>query len=176
MKTREITLDSGEKFTVPQGVQRLDSRSTRGWQVRYQGTRYFADGTAGPKKALGAATRELLRRIATLPAPVVLKRSASPLKTSELPPGISGPLLVTKPGTGEQSAVLSVLIPRFDEPNQTRQIYIGTSRTYTQARYKAALAQAVQLRAESVLLYESAATKARRKAAAAMKKALAAAH
>ncbi|MFY9513363.1 MAG: hypothetical protein WAQ05_20555, partial [Rubrivivax sp.] len=73
MKTREITLASGEHFSVPQGVQRLDSKSTHGWQVRYQGTKYFPDGSAGPQKALEAATRELLRRIATLPAPVALR-------------------------------------------------------------------------------------------------------
>ena len=52
MKTKEVTITTGEKFTVPQGTQRLDSRSTRGWQVRYQGTKYFPDGSAGPKKAL----------------------------------------------------------------------------------------------------------------------------
>jgi len=172
MKTRAVTLANGEKFTVPQGIQRLDSRSTRGWQVRYQGTKYFPDGVAGPKKALEAATRDLLRRIATLPAPVALKRSASPHKTSELPPGISGPLLATKPGSGGQSAVLSVLIPKFGGRNQIKQIYIGTPTTYSHARYKAALAQALELRAEGVSLYEAAATKAKRKAASAMKKVL----
>jgi hypothetical protein len=175
MKTREITLASGEKFTVPQGVQRLDSNTTRGWQVRYQGTKYFPDGESGPTKALEAATRELLRRIATLPAPVVLKRGPSAHKKSALPPGISGPLLVKKSGTGEQSAVLSVLIPRFGMVNQTKQIYIGTPKTYSKARYKAALAQAIEIRSESLSLYASAATKAKRKDALAMKRALVAA-
>lgn len=174
MKTRQITLASGDSFTVPQGIQRLDSRSTRGWQVRYQGTKYFPDGSAGPKKALDAATRELLRRIATLPAPVALKRGPSAHKTSALPPGISGPILVTKAGTGEQSAVLSVLVPRFGETNLVKRIHIGTPSTYTKARYRAAVARAVQMRSESLALYESAATKARRKAAVAMKKTLAA--
>ena len=100
MKTRQVTITSGESFTVPQGIQRLDSKTTRGWQVRYQGTKYFPDGTTGPQKALEAATKELLRRIATLPAPVSLRRTASPSKTSNLPVGISvvvqsGVLLVT---------------------------------------------------------------------------------
>jgi hypothetical protein len=47
MKTRFVTLATGESFNVPQGIQRLDSRSTRGWQVRYQGTKYFPDGITG---------------------------------------------------------------------------------------------------------------------------------
>ena len=174
MKTRQVTITSGESFTVPQGIQRLDSKTTRGWQVRYQGTKYFPDGTTGPQKALQSATKELLRRIATLPAPVSLRRTASPSKTSNLPAGISGPLLVGKTGTEGQSAVLSVLVPRFGEANQVKQVHIGTSQTYTKTRYRAALAKAIELRAESMALYEAAATKSKRRAATAMKKALSA--
>jgi hypothetical protein len=172
MKTREVTLASGESFTVPQGIQRLDSRSTRGWQVRYQGTKYFADGQDGPKKSLELATRDLLRRIASMPAPVALRRTPSPRKTSALPVGISGPIVLNKAGTERQSAVLSVLMPRFGQPNQVREIHIGTPATYTKARYREALAKAVQLRAESQAKYEAAATRARRKAATEMKRSL----
>jgi hypothetical protein len=172
MKTREVTIATGEQFTVPQGVQRLDSRSTKGWQVRYQGTKYFADGEAGPAKALEAATRELLRRIATLPAPVVLKRGPSPNKASGLPAGISGPLVVRK-GAGEYpSAVLAVLVPRFGQKNELKRVHIGTPNTYTKAKYRAALAKAVEIRAEGTAQYEADATRAKRKAATAMKKAL----
>ena len=175
MKTRQVTIASGESFIVPQGIQRLDSHSTRGWQVRYQGTKYFPDGTAGPQKAFEAATRELLRRIATLPAPVSLRRMPSPSKTSNLPVGISGPILVGRTDSAGQSAVLSVLVPRFGETNQVKQIHIGTAQTYTKTRYRAALAKAVELRTESLALYEAAATKSKRRAATAMKKALLAA-
>ena len=171
MKTREITIPTGQKFTVPQGIQRLDSDSTRGWQVRYQGTKYFSDGAA-PDKALEGATRELLRRIATLPAPVNLRRAPSPSKTSKLPAGISGPLLVSKAGSEAQSAVLSVLVPRFGKANQTKRVHIGTPNTYTKARFRAALATAVQIRSESLAVYEAAATKAKRKAARTMKQTL----
>jgi hypothetical protein len=175
MKTREVTLATGEKFTVPQGVQRLDSKSTKGWQVRYQGTKYFPDGEAGPQKALEAATRELLKRIAALPAPVVLKRAPSPKKTSTLPPGISGPILVTRRGSSEPAAVLSVLVPRFGATNTTRKIHIGTRSTYTTARFRAAVAKALEIRDQSLATYEAAATKAKRKQANEMKKALSAA-
>jgi hypothetical protein len=172
MKTRTVTLANGETFTVPQGIQRLDSKSTKGWQVRYQGTKYFPDGTAGARKALQAATRELLHRIATLPAPVVLKRAPSPRKTSDLPAGISGPLLVSKNQGASQSAVLAVLVPRFGRNNELKRVHIGTPRTYTKARFRAALAKAKEIRAEGLARYEADATKAKRKAAIAMKKVL----
>ena len=175
MKTRHITLTSGESFTVPQGIQRLDSASTRGWQVRYHGTKYYPDGIAGAEKALESATRDLLRRIATMPAPVGLRRAPSPSKTTALPVGISGPILVSKAGSELQSAVLSVLVPRFGQANQTKRLHIGTAQTYTKARYRAAVVKAVELRSESLALYEAAATKAKRKEASALKKILSAA-
>jgi hypothetical protein len=174
MKTREVTLADGETFTVPQGIQRLDSKSTRGWQVRYQGTKYYADGQDGPKKSLELATRDLLRRIATLPAPVALRRVPSPRKTSALPVGISGPIVLSRAGSERQSAVLSVLVPRFGQPNLVREIHIGTPATYTKARYREALAKAVELRQESLAKYEAAATRAKRKEATEMKRSLSA--
>lgn len=174
MKTRQISTAEGATFTIPQGIQRLDSKTTKGWQVRYQGTKYFPDGEAGAQKALEAATRELLRRVATMPAPVVLKRAPSPRKSSDLPAGISGPILVKSRRSKEQTAVLSVLVPRFGEVNATRKIHIGTQNTYTKARYRAALAKAIEIREEGVAKYEAAATRARRSAANAMKKALSA--
>lgn len=175
MKTRKVAIiATGERFTVPQGIQRLDSTSTRGWQVRYQGTKYFADGAEGAKKSLERATRELLHRIATMPAPVTLRRASSPSKRSTVPVGISGPILVTKATSSLRSAVLSVLLPRFGKTNQIKRVHIGTEYTYTRARFKAALVKAIELRAAALAQYEAAATKAKRKEAVAMKQSLAA--
>lgn len=175
MKTRDVKLASGEQFSVPQGIQRLDSGSTRGWQVRYQGTKYFADGQCGGAGgALDAATKELLRRIATLPAPVGIKRTPSPRKSSGLPAGISGPIVMTKSGSDLQYAVLSVLLPRHDAPNEVKQVHIGTPNTYTKARYREALAKALEMREAALLQYEADATRARRKGANELKKQLAA--
>jgi len=178
MKTRSVTLFSGQTFTVPQGIQRIDTSSTHGWQVRYQGTKFFSDGSAdgsGAAASLVAATRELARRIATLPAPVVLKRGPSAHKASGLPPGISGPIVVSRGEARVRSAVLSVLLPRFGDTAQMKSVYIGTENTYTQARYRAALKEAKELRAEAVAEYEAAATRARRKSASALRKTIAAA-
>jgi len=172
MKTREVVLATGERFTVPQGVQRLDSKSTHGWQVRYQATKYFADGTEGPKKAFDRATRELFRRIATLPAPVKLKNVRSPRKSSELPVGISGPIVRVRED-GRQDALFSVVVPRFGQPSEFHEIHIGTPNTYTKARYRAALSKAIALRQENVAKYEEEATRAKRKAATQTKKSLA---
>ena len=172
MKTRTVTLSTGESFSVAQGIQRLDSKSTRGWQVRYQGTKYFSDGDLGPQKALDAATRDLLHRIATMPAPVSLRREPNLSKASALPVGISGPILVGKPGTEALSAVLSVAVPRFGKTNLTKKVHIGTPSTYTRTRYRQALSKAIEIRDAGTAQYEAAATRAKRAEAAALKKAM----
>ncbi len=176
MKTRQVTLFSGQTFAVPQGIQRIDTRATHGWQVRYHGTKFFADGSAdgsGAAQSLAAATRELLHRIATLPAPVVLQKGPSANKTSDLPPGISGPILVPpRRRKGTSSAVLSVLLPRFGREPLVKSIYIGTERTYTAQRFEDALAKAIEMRTEVVRKYEDQATRAKRKAALALKASL----
>jgi uncharacterized protein YccT (UPF0319 family) len=178
MKQRKVIIFTGDTFTVPQGIQRIDSHSTHGWQVRYQGTKFFSDGMPadGSKAAqsLAAATRELLRRIATLPAPVVLKRGPSAHKASGLPAGISGPIVVSRGSQNVRSAVLSVLLPRYGSTPVLKSVYIGTENTYNQTRYRAALAEAKALRAEAVATYEAAATRERRKGANALRKQLAA--
>ena len=178
MKQRKVIIFSGRRFTVPQGIQRIDSTSTHGWQVRYQGTKFFSDGVPadgrGAAASLAKAMQELFARIATLPAPVVLKRGPSPLKTSRLPAGISGPIVVARSDGGVRSAVLSVLLPRFGETAQMKSIYIGTENTYTQARYRAAVTEAKILRAEAVATYETSATLARRREARSLRQSLSA--
>ena len=72
MKVRDVVIFSGERFEVPQGIQRIDHRATHGWQLRYGGTKLFSDHSSdgsGARAALEAAKRELVRRIGRLPAP-----------------------------------------------------------------------------------------------------------
>lgn len=174
MNQRKVKIYTGKSFKVPQGVQRIDSASTHGWQVRYQGTKFFSDGVhSGADSALQAATKELLRRIATMPAPVTLRREPSLSKTTRLPPGISGPILVGGPDR-TPAAVLSVTLPQFGAPSKLKKVHIGTPNTYTQRRYREALAEAKSLRSEAVAAYEAAATKARRGAARELRRSLAA--
>ena len=66
LKTRPVTIFSGQHFDVPQCIQRIDTHSTHGWQVRYQGTKMFSDHTpdgSGAAHALQAAEGGGLRGI-----------------------------------------------------------------------------------------------------------------
>jgi hypothetical protein len=174
MKVRTIVIFSGETFEVPQGIQRIDHRATHGWQLRYGGTKLFSDHSAdgsGAAQALAKSTKELLKRIALLPAPSLLQRGPSLNKSSQLPPGISGPLVRMRRGGRTRDCSLSVLIPRFGQKPRRRTIYIGTENTYTIARYEAALERAIEMRSAAEEAYETATTRAKRAAARAHKKA-----
>jgi hypothetical protein len=174
MKVRTITIFSGETFEVPQGIQRIDHRATHGWQLRYGGTKLFSDHSndgSGARAALEKATKELYKRIASMPAPSLLQRAPSRHKRSGLPPGITGPVVRVRRGGGTRDCSLMVLIPRYGDKPQRRTIYIGTENTYTIERYEAALERAIQMRREAEEAYAAAATKARRADARAYKKA-----
>jgi hypothetical protein len=147
MKVRDVVIFNGQKFTVPQCIQRIDQESTHGWQVRYQGTKLFSDGTPDGS---GAARS--------------LQRAPSAHKTSDLPAGISGPIVRARADSKVRSATFSVLIPRFGESPRITSIYIGNENTYTPERYREALDKALALRAQAEKRYEAAATRARRKA------------
>lgn len=173
MKTRDVVIHTGERFKVPQGIQRIDHRSTHGWQLRYAGTKLFSDGGAGAAAALAAAREELLRRIARLPAPSRLQRQPSGHKRSDLPVGISGPVVRCRPGSQTMDSSLSVSLPRFGQTPLRRSVFIGTQNTYTPERYLAALAKAVVLREQAEAAYQRAATKAKRAEAQALRDAAA---
>jgi hypothetical protein len=175
MKVRDVVIFSGEQFQVPQCIQRIDTRATHGWQVRYHGTKMFSDHSpdgSGAKQALAKATKELLARIAAMPAPVMLQRLPSAHKTSDLPPGISGPIVRTRANTPVRTAAFSVLLPQHGRAPKCTTIYIGNENTYTPQRYRQALARAIELRRVAEAKYEEDATKARRKAATAMRAAI----
>lgn len=171
MKFRDVVIFSGKRFKVPQGIQRIDTRATHGWQVRYGGTKLFSDHTndgSGAKASLERAKQELAWRIARLPAPTLLQKRPSDNKTSGLPVGISGPIVRTRAGARVRSCSLSVLLPRWGQPPRCSSVYIGTENTYTVERYQAALDKAVALRQAAEQAYELAATKAKRAAAKAL--------
>lgn len=165
MKYREVVIHSGEKFVVPQGIQRIDSKSTHGWQVRYQGTKMFSDSVqhgGSAKQSLANATAELMQRIATLPAPVTLQRSPSATKANGLPSGISGPIIRTRANSSTRTASFSVLLPQFGGRPRCATVYIGSETNYTQRRYKLALVKAKALRKAAEAQYREDATLAKR--------------
>ena len=114
------------------------------------------------RAALKLATAELIKRIAKLPAPSGLRRDIASNKGSNLPVGISGPIVRTRPGRNTRDASFGVTLPRFGMKPTTRSVYIATENTYTLARYKTALAKAIELRRTAERAYQLAATKAKR--------------
>lgn len=165
MKYREVVIFSGVSFQVPEHIQRLDSRHTHGWQLRYGKWTMFSDHSndgSGAKKALAAATEELLRRVDALHAPTQLKRNPTSSKTSSLPVGISGPISRTRIGRRAVEYYFGVTIPRFgDKPTNTT-VYIGTENTITRERQELALAKAIDIRKKAERAYQAAATKTKR--------------
>ena len=172
MNTRDVVIFSGEHFVVPQCIQRIDHLSTHGWQLRYGGTKLFSDHSqdgSGARRALAMATKELLKRIATLPAPSRLRRTPSRKKQSDLPSGISGPIVRQRAGSRVRDCSFAVTLPRFGETPLARSVYIGTENTYTVERYQEALERAVALREKAETAYQRAATKERRAQALTLK-------
>lgn len=168
MKVRQVVIFSGETFEVPQSIQRIDHLATHGWQLRYGGTKLFSDGSpdgSGASAALAHATRELLARIARLPAPSRLQRVPNENKSSDLPVGISGPIVRLRRGANVRDCSLAVSLPRFGDLPQRRSVYIGTENTYTVEKYQLALAKAIKLRNQAEVAYQRAATRAKRAAA-----------
>jgi hypothetical protein len=177
MKFRDVQIFSGQRFQVPQSIQRIDHKATHGWQLRYGGTKLYSDHSndgSGAAAALEKAIAELKRRTAKLPAPTRLQSGPSRHKGSDLPVGISGPVVRQRKGSSVRDCSLSVSLPRFAGKPQRRSVYIGTENTYTIERYQEALARAVALREKAEEAYQRAATKERRAQAKVLKQEMAA--
>lgn len=169
MKYRDVVIHTGEHFTVPQGIQRIDHRATHGWQLRYGGTKLFSDGVDGsPAASLAKATKELRSRIAKLPAPSKLLKEPRGNKTTDLPVGIFGPVVRLREGSSVRACSFSVSLPVWGEPARRSSVHIGTENTFSQERYEEALAKALEMRQKAERAYQRAATRAMREASAGM--------
>lgn len=169
MKFRDVVIHTGERFTVPQGIQRIDHRTTHGWQLRYGGsTKLFSDGNFGASAAasLERATKELRARIAKMPAASKLQKEPSGNKSTDLPVGISGPVVRLREGSSVRACSFSVSLPRWGETPQRSSVHIGTENTYSAERYHEALAKAIEMRRKAEVAYQRAATRAMREAGA----------
>lgn len=165
MKYRKVVIFSGHVFQVPDHIQRLDTKNTHAWQLRYGKWKTYSDHTndgSGAERALAAAVDELHKRIQCLQAPTGLRQEPNTSKTSDLPVGISGPIARTRKGRKVAEYNFGVTIPRFgDKPTNTN-VYIGTENTITDERYETALAKAVGIRQKAERAYQAAATRAKR--------------
>ena len=174
MNYRECIIFSGETLLVPEHIQRIEIHPTEtggatyGWQVRYGNDEpIFGDRSAdgsGAEASLLAATEELLHRIHTHEAPSGLRKTISASKKSDLPSGISGPI-VRPPGKRKViQYYFGITIPRFGQKPTNTSVYIGTENTAEQ-RYDLALAKAIQVRNRAEVAFQVAATGAKRSAA-----------
>lgn len=170
MQTRTVTIYTGTRIRVPEHIQRIDTHSTHGWQMRYgQPTLFFSDGQGpgnGPRPALKRAIDALRQRIADLPAPTGLQRGTSPNKQNDLPVGISGPILRQRPGRSVPECHFSVNLPRYGGRPLRRSVYIANQNTYSPERYTDALNAALDMRRQAEEQYQLDATAAKRRAAA----------
>ncbi len=169
MRNRTVIIYTGMRIRVPEHIQRIDTHSTHGWQMRYgQPSLFFSDGHGpgnGPRASLRRAMAALRERIAELPAPTGLQRDISPNKQNDLPVGISGPILRQRPGRSVPECHFSVNLPRFGAKPLRRSVYIANQNTYTVERYQRALETAIELRRAAETAYQEAATEAKRRAA-----------
>lgn len=172
MEYRTHVIFSGESFEVPKHIVRLDSRNTHGWQLRFGKWTLYSDHSndgSGAAKALKLASAELLRRIAKLPAPSGIRTEVLPGKTSDLPPGISGPTVRRRDGLQAAQFYFQVSYPVAGGKAANRSIYIATENTLTPDKYHAALRKAQATRETGVRKFKLATTKAKREAAGLVK-------
>ncbi len=167
MKFRKVTIFSGTTFRVPEGIVRLDTDSTHGWQLRYGNgkTEMFSDHSSdgsGAGRALKLAKAALHQRIQKLPAPTGLMTQPRAFKSSDLPVGISGPAERIRSGRNTAYYTFQVSVPRPDVGSTTRTVYIGTANTFTPEREAQALEKAIAMRDAAVRAYKAATTKAKR--------------
>lgn len=169
MPVRTAILPSGARIRVPEHIQRIDTRSTHGWQLRYgKPTQFFSDSKAeggSPRASLKLAIAELRERLTSLEAPTGLQRKASSSKQNDLPAGISGPILRQRSGRSSPECHFSVNLPRFGDKPLRRSVYIANQNTYSKERYEEALAAAIELRKGAEVAYQTAATAAKVRAA-----------
>ena len=170
MEYRRRKIFSGQSFEVPKYIVRLDTKKTHGWQLRYGKWKLFSDHSndgTGANVALLAATAELARRIARLPAPTGLRSDVRADKLNGMPLGISGPTTRQREGDGFVQYYLQVNYPTPNGKPVNRSVYIATENTLNREKYQAALAKAMALRDSGVRKFKLATTKAQRELAGA---------
>lgn len=175
MNFRSVKTAFGHRFKVPERIQRIDGDSTHGWQLRYgrMPTAFFSDtahNRPGAAASLERAVAALHQRVQRLPAPTGLKTEVAGWKKSGLPVGISGPREHRRSDKQVAYYSFQVSVPLASGGSTTRQVYIGTQNTMNDQRFDEALAKAVLLRDAAVQTYTQTKTRAKRRAAAAVRR------
>lgn len=162
LRLRTVGTAYGPCSQVPSLIVRIDQPYAHGWQLRHGPSCYFADpeaDAAGAARSLALASTELRRRIDRLPAPSRLKSGASRSKRSDLPVGISGPVVRLRPGRRSEHYYLQVTYPVFGRKPANRSVYIATSSTFDATRLAAAIDKARAMRQAGLRQFRQAATR-----------------
>ena len=164
MKLRDVIVFN-ETYQVPERVQRIDSKRTHGWQLRYGPTKMFSDHSndgSGALASLTEAVTELHRRIDKIPAPSGLRADIAARKSTDLPVGISRPAPRLRKGRKAYEHVFMVSVPRGEERSTNKSVYIGTDNSLTAEREAEALAKAIGIRDKAAREHRALKTKAKR--------------
>lgn len=134
-RCRQISCRAG-KFSVPRHVVRLESNNLAGWQVRWEGSKYFADGEEGDAESSLLKAITHLRRV-WRPVQKVTARNKS--KSG----GIAGVRLLQEKRDGAWYVIASH--PNGGSP---KRFYVGNDRTWSDAKYRLMLRKAKSARKE----------------------------
>lgn len=118
-------------FSVPKHIVRLDGRGLAGWQVRWEGTKYFADSISGDA---AASLQEAMKYLGKVWKPV-------PKRTARKTSAGSGIGLIHDAKRDVWYA--EARHPRHEAP---KRFYVGTTSTFTDKKARAALRLAAKAR------------------------------
>jgi len=134
-RCRELSCKAGT-FTVPRHVVRLESKKVAGWQVRWEGSKYFGNGeTQDPKASLEKAI-QYLRKVWR---PIKKQTSRNKTKTG----GVPGVRLAREKKDGAWYVIASH--PKRGSP---KRFYVGNDRTWSDVKYHQTLQKAKAARKE----------------------------
>ena len=156
LPTRLVEVQNWGDFTVPRHVVRIEisgrtgHSDTRGWQVRYNGTKFFSDSLSGdpartPATALSMAVDFLAARYRGASPPLRKKENDSKTEKTGMP-GVRIARILNRKGF--EVVYVETAHPVYG--NAPRRFYAGTANTATPSRIEAAMKRAKALRKQLV--------------------------
>ncbi len=160
---RKVRVRGFGLFQVPRHIQRIDidepgKAGTHGWQVRWDGTKFFSDAATGKREPTASLARSerYLRSIYTGPRPRLRETEHKDKKHRT---GIAGVQLAYRRRKDRQIAEVYLRVNPPTQGGVPHSIYVGTENTITQARMRLALKKARAMRDVMRAAYLDALTK-----------------
>lgn len=134
-RCRNVICQAGS-FSVPKHIVRLESPNLAGWQVRWGGSKYFADGEEGDAESSLLKAITHLRKVWR---PVQKQTTRGKAKAG----GVPGVSLRQEKRDGAWYVIASH--PNGGSP---KRFYVGNDRTWSEAKYRQMLRKAKAARKE----------------------------